>query len=70
MKNYISELQKLYSGYDAATITEMFQIAQADLVEVKRRVRDGLAKSGELRDARADFQAMRGLMARLERGAI
>jgi len=66
----ITELQTLYASYAPDLLTEMYQIAQADLAEVKQRSRSGLASSGELRDARNDFQAMRGLMARLERGAI
>lgn len=68
--SYIKELTSLYEGFSFDFIEEMFQIAQADLIEVKRRIRDGLASAGELQDARADFIAMRGLKARADRGAI
>jgi hypothetical protein len=64
----IKELIELYSGFDADTLTEMYQIAQADFVEVKRRARQGLASAGEVRDAQHDFYAMRGIVSRLENG--
>lgn len=66
----LRELTDLYAGHTFGEIEEMFQIASADLAEVKRRVRDGIAQPGELRDARADFIAIRGLKARADRGAI
>ena len=66
----VRELRDLYAGFDASEIEEMFQIASADLAEVKRRVRDGLASRAELNDARNDFAAIRGLRDGLARGAV
>ena len=62
----VRELVTLYSGFSFSEIEEMFQIAQADLVEVKTRARQGLASPGELRDVRADFAAIRGLKNRID----
>lgn len=67
----LKELIELYSGMSPDEIVEAFQIAQADLTEVKMRARDGLASRGEIRDAQNDFAAIRGVhYTLLKKGAL
>lgn len=58
----IQELQSMYSGASFSELTEMAQIAKAELARCKQDYRDGLIAHTELLEAKHDEIAVRGLL--------